>query len=68
MSAHIAGAAVPSYRPYHGRECPARDPQVNPDECTCGGLREPLWEPGDGLVSRLSERSLAAWDRLHGRA
>jgi hypothetical protein len=40
------------YRPYHAEECPARDAARSPEPaptgtCTCGGLADPVWRPGD---------------------
>ncbi|MGO9079918.1 MAG: hypothetical protein ACLQDY_12870 [Streptosporangiaceae bacterium] len=36
------------YRPFHAVSCAARAESVPLDACTCGGLADGAWEPGDG--------------------
>jgi len=31
-----------AYRPFHGRECPARDAERSAGDCECGGRDSPL--------------------------
>lgn len=49
------------YRLYHAGTCPARSPDISPDECSCGGLSEPLYR-GIPMCERWYQDDRRPWD------
>jgi hypothetical protein len=52
-------------RLYHTIRCPARDPAINPDQCQCGGLSDPLYR-GVPMCERWYQDDTRPWDTPHG--
>jgi hypothetical protein len=43
------------YRPFHALTCPARTSFGVDGHCTCGGLDEAVWNPGDEPQQKVAD-------------